>query len=326
MNRTPSTTPTGSSRCSTPVNAAAARMASAATPKASATPIAASAFETLWAPGIASSVATGMIRPSGPVAAGPPPASARRPTPSATIQPSTTPDCPPRDGRSRRYRIVRAAEAGVRRDDRVLGVEDERAGRIDQLGQPALDPPVRLERAVPVEVVRRDVGVDGHRRAARQGRQLELRQLVDDAVGRGQLGRRSTIGIPMLPPRTTGWAGSAASSAAVSDGGRRLALRPGHADRRRRAEAQEEVRLGARARGRSVAAGAGVHERPQRRPQPRFGRREVGRDRRRGRDEVGGRPGRGGIDLRTQRQRHGPPAEAAMASASSAAPDDRRRP
>ena len=30
-------------------------------------------------------------------------------------------------------------------------------------------------------------------------------------------GSRSTSGMPMLPPRTTGWAGSAASSAAISD-------------------------------------------------------------------------------------------------------------
>ena len=44
-------------------------------------------------------------------------------------------------------------EVGVAGDDRVLGVEHERAGRIDPLGEEALDPPVRLERAVPVEVV-----------------------------------------------------------------------------------------------------------------------------------------------------------------------------
>ena len=100
-NRTPSTSATGSRRCSTPVNAAAAsRMASGASPNRSPTAIAARALETLWAPGMASSP-TGMMRPPGPVAAGPPPATGSRSTPAATIQPSTTP-MPPGIGRSRR--------------------------------------------------------------------------------------------------------------------------------------------------------------------------------------------------------------------------------
>ena len=48
---------------------------------------------------------------------------------------------------------------------------------------------VRLERPVPIEVVGRDVGVDRDRRPARQRRQLQLRQLVDDTVLGGQLGQ-----------------------------------------------------------------------------------------------------------------------------------------
>ena len=40
-------------------------------------------------------------------------------------------------------------------DDRVLGVEHERAVRIDELGEPALDRRYASSDAVPVEVVRR---------------------------------------------------------------------------------------------------------------------------------------------------------------------------
>ena len=66
---------TGSSRCSTPLKAAAAaRIASGSTPNASATATAASAFDTLCAPGMASS-AVGMIRPSAGSSTPPPPAS-----------------------------------------------------------------------------------------------------------------------------------------------------------------------------------------------------------------------------------------------------------
>ena len=57
-------------------------------------------------------------------------------------------------GRPRRYRTGRAVPGcGVAGDDRVLGVEHQRAGRIDPLGQDPLDPPVRVQRAVPVEMV-----------------------------------------------------------------------------------------------------------------------------------------------------------------------------
>ena len=78
----------------------------------------------------------------------------------------------------------RRAETGVRGDDRVLGVEDQRPVRVDELGQAALDRPVGRQRAVSIEVIRGDVGIDGHRRAPREGRQLQLGQLVHDAVAR----------------------------------------------------------------------------------------------------------------------------------------------
>ena len=84
-NRTPSMIATVSSRCSTPEKVAAARrIPSTSTLNQVATAIAARAFETLWAPGIASS-SIGITRPG----------------PSATIQPSTTPS-PPAGGSPRR--------------------------------------------------------------------------------------------------------------------------------------------------------------------------------------------------------------------------------
>ena len=71
-----------------------------------------------------------------------------------------------------RHRVValvqhgrRRPECGVAGDDRVLGVEDERAVRVDELGEPALDLAVRLHGPVAIEVVRGDVGVDRHGRA-----------------------------------------------------------------------------------------------------------------------------------------------------------------
>ena len=57
------------------------------------------------------------------------------------------------------------AETRVAADDRVLGVEHERAVRVDELRQPPLDAPVRLDRAVAVEVVGGDVRVDRDGRA-----------------------------------------------------------------------------------------------------------------------------------------------------------------
>ena len=52
---------------------------------------------------------------------------------------------------------------GIRRHDRVVGIDHQRALAVDELGQAALHRPVRLQAAVAVEVVGRDVGVDGDR-------------------------------------------------------------------------------------------------------------------------------------------------------------------
>src|SRR2546427_758916 len=74
-------------------------------------------------------------------------------------------------------------------------------------------------------------------------------------------------------------------------GGRgRLALRPGDPDRRRWAQAQEEIRL-ADEGGRSGSAGAGGGQASESITQARFRRREVGVDRGRRRDEVSLLPG-----------------------------------
>ena len=150
------------------------------------TAIAASAFETLWAPGMPSS-STGMIPPPGR------PSPRRRRRSAGARRPRTRssrrrrPARPPPGGRAGTGRPGRVPRPGVAADDRVLEVEDERAVRVHELGEAALDPPVRLDAAVPVEVVGGHVGVDGDGRAARQGRQLELGQLDDDAVVGRQL-------------------------------------------------------------------------------------------------------------------------------------------
>ena len=157
----------------------------------------------------------------------------------------------------------RHAQVGVAGDDRVLDVQDEGAGRVDELGQPPLRrPDSASSAAVTVEVVRGDVGVDRDRRPARQGRQLQLGQLDDDPVRGGQLGQ----------PLDERDADVAAQDDRVGRVGRqdrggerrrrRLALRAGHPDRRRRAEPQEEVRLRDDGRGVRVAGGA------RRRPAP----------------------------------------------------------
>ena len=102
MKRTPLTVATCSRRCSTPANAAAAgRIFPAGRPNKSATATAARALETLWSPGMASSE-IGMMRRLPASCAAPPPATGSRPTPAATIQPSSTPS-PPGSGRPRRY-------------------------------------------------------------------------------------------------------------------------------------------------------------------------------------------------------------------------------
>ena len=169
------------------------------------------------APGIASS-SSGRIRPSGPVAAGPPPASASRCTPAATIQPSTTPS-PPGSGRSQPVADGRRGpEVRVRGDDRILGIEHERPVRIDELGEPALDArgTPRASRAGRGGPRSRSCRRRRSCRATASGAAAPTARRRRDGPGVSS-GSRSTIGTPMLPPSTTGCAGSAARSAAVSD-------------------------------------------------------------------------------------------------------------
>ena len=103
-------------------------------------------------------------------------------------------------------------------------------------------------------------------------------------------GSRSTSGMPMFPPRTAGWTGSAARIAAISDDVVVLPFVPvtpivgaGH---RRRNRSGSETSAG-RVR---IAAGARRDQRLERGPQPRLGRRVVGVDRRRGRRRAPRRP------------------------------------
>ena len=329
--RTPSTIATGSRRCSTPVNAAAAaRIASGATPNSRPTATAASAFETLWAPGMASSrdrhdpaAGAGRRRP----AAGDRRA-ARRRRPRSSRR--------PRRGRRRRAAARADRATTARRAD--VGVRRRRPGRRAlSTSAPAgstssasrrLTAPVGLQRAVPVEVVGGDVGVDRDRRAARQGRQLQLGQLVRRPGAPGvSSGSRSTSGIPMLPPRTTGWAGSAARIAAVSDDVVVLPFVPvtpivGAGQSRRKRSG-----LGHERPGRSASPAAPrVDERPERRAEARLGRRVVGVDRRRRRHERGPGPGRRRVDVRAQQQADRPSLERRDRARPARRPAGRRRP
>ena len=159
-------------------------------------------------------------------------------------------------GTGRPARCPRPAYAG---DDRVLGVQHERAVRVHELGEAALDRAVRLERAVAVEVVRGDVRVDRDRRPARQGRQLELGELDDDAVVRRQLGQPlDRAGSRCCRRGPPGGTGRRPGSRAVSADVVVLPLVPVTPIGRRRAQAEEQVRLGdeRRARGSPAARAA----------------------------------------------------------------------
>ena len=104
-----------------------------------------------------------------------------------------------------------------------------------------------------------DVRVDGHGRAARQRRQLELGQLVDDAMRRGQLEQPLDDRDPDVAAEDDRVGRIGGQQRRGQRRRRRLALRAGHPDGRRRAEAQEQVRLGDERRDR----------RGRRRPAPR---------------------------------------------------------
>ena len=288
--RTPSISATRSSRCSTPVERRRRAADSAGLiPNRSATAVAARAFETLCAPGdpelgdrhdaaalelwprllATGGRATGATgNPIGSIA-------------SATSQPCATPS-PPGGGSPWRYRTTRALR-GVRvaRHDRVVGVQDQGAGRVHELREPALDRPVRLQRPVPVEVVGGDVRVRRDGRAARQRRQLQLGELDDDAVARGQLGQPLDERPADVPAEDRRMVAVGREQRMGQRGGRRLALRAGDPDRRRRAEPQEQVDLGHDRRRVRVPARAAIDDVAEGGPQARLRRRVVGVDRRR---------------------------------------------
>ncbi len=84
--------------------------------------------------------------------------------------------------------------------------------------------------------------------------------------------------------------------------GGRLALRAGDPDRGRRAQPEEQVRLGDEGRRGGVARPASGHQHPERVAEARFRRRVVRVDRRRRRHEVGVRPRSGRLDVRAEEQ------------------------
>ena len=113
----------------------------------------------------------------------------------------------------------------------------------------------------------------------------------------------------MLPPSTTGWTGSAARMAAVSEAVVVLPFVPVTPIVGADAQAQEQVGLGDEGRARRVAAGSRGDEGLQGRPQARLGRRVVRVDRRRRRHERGARPGGRRVDVRAEGQRDAPALE-----------------
>jgi hypothetical protein len=173
----------------------------------------------------------------------------------------------------------------VRGDDRVIEVEHERAVRIDEFRQSALRRAVALERAVAVEMVGGDVRVHGNRRAARQRRQLELRQLDHDSVPRRELRQPLDERDPDVAAQDDRVIGIRGEDRGDERRRRGLALGPGDPDRRRRAQSEEQVGFRNERRHRLVPAGSSRDELAKRLAQPRLGRREVGIDRRRGRYE-----------------------------------------
>ncbi len=161
---------------------------------------------------------------------------------------------------------ARRAEIRVRRHHRILGVQDERTRRVHALGEDPLRPSVGLQGAVPVEVVRGDVRVDGDGRAARQRRELELRKLVDDPMLRRQLGEPVEDRHADVPAQHDGMARIGGQDRRRERRGGRLALGARHPDRRRDAQSQEQVGLGDEGRRRGIARGPGRDQLAKRRP------------------------------------------------------------
>ncbi len=159
-------------------------------------------------------------------------------------------------------------------------------------------------RAVPIEVVGGDVGVHGHRRAARERRQLQLGQLDDDAVPGRELEQALDQRHADVAAQDGRMHRVGSEHRVAQRGGGGLALGPGDADRGRRAQAQEQVRLAHQRRRRRIARRSGRDQPLQRTAEPRLGGRIVGGDRGRCGNQRGPRPGRLGIDPGPERQRH----------------------
>jgi len=138
---------------------------------------------------------------------------------------------------------ARAAETGVARDDRVVGVEDERACWIDELGKAALHASVGGQIPMSIEMIGGHVRVDGDGRPARQRRQLELGELEHDPILRAELRQSLHDGAAHVPAEDRA-VGRVGREDRMGQGRRRrLTFRPTDPDRRRRAQPQEEVRL-----------------------------------------------------------------------------------
>ena len=210
---------------------------------------------------------------------------------------------------------ARAAQAGVARDDRVLGIEDERAERVHLLCEAALDRPVRLEGPVPVEVVRRDVGEQGDRRPPRKSRQLELGQLDDDPVPGAQVGQPLDERLADVPAQE-GPVRRVGREERVGQGRRRrLALRAGDPDRRCGAQAEDQVGLREQGGDGPVAGPPPGDEVGEDRPEPGLGRRVVRVDRRRGGHERRAPDRLGRVDLRSGQEPDAPTVEPRRGSA-----------
>ncbi len=202
-----------------------------------------------------------------------------------------------------------APEPGIAGHDRVVGVEDERPERVHLLGEAALDRSIRLHGAVPVEVVRGHVGERRDRGPPGEGRQLQLGELDHDPIAGAQVGQPLDQGPADVPAQERPVRRVGRQQRVGQGGGRRLALRPGDPDRRRRAQAEDEVGLRDQGRNGPVAGRPAGDQVDEDGPQARLGRRVVRVDRRRRGHEGGAADGLARVDIRPGQQPDPPPVE-----------------
>ena len=214
-----------------------------------------------------------------------------RSPPTVTQPSSSQASVPPRSGRSMPYH---ASASGGRRSpsSRQPGsswLSTTRPARRGELRQPRLDRAVGLHAAVAVEMVLGDVRVQRDVDATADRRELELGQLEHDPVVGPQLERPLDQRCPDVPAQDRREA-ARLEHRRQQRGGRRLALRAGHPGQARAGEAQEEVDL-ADHLGAARLGGA------ERLAQPWVGRREAGRHRGAGHQQVGVLDQRRGLGL-----------------------------